>query len=220
MFKLKGITKVKIQISYQWAKISGKIFAWHLENPLTRICENLLFGDCLSAILDEISRVIRGNEFILDIGTGTGRFSIAISKRLKNGKLIGLELSEELLQKLKRKVEKLKIKNRILLIKGDALACGLKNESVDLVISNSVFHELLNPDKVLMEMIRVLKPNGWLIVTDFRDTRISKFIYHLHHSQSHGPFSIRELETLFTKSGLKNIKVSPLRNWVMGLGMK
>lgn len=210
----------KKQGTSQWTGIKGRIFAWHLDNPLARLPETLLLGDCRSTVQDEFSRLIRGNEVVLDIGAGTGRFSLAIAKQLSTGKVICLDLSEEMLQHLIRKAGKEGLKDRIQILKGEASSSGLENESMDLVMSHSVFHELSSPEAVLAEMLRVLKPNGWVMITDFRDTRISRLICRSHREESHGPFSVHELETLFTKAGLKNVKVSPVRHWVIGVGKK
>jgi ubiquinone/menaquinone biosynthesis C-methylase UbiE len=210
----------KEQITSQWTGIKGRIFAWHLDSPLARLPETLLLGDCQFAVQDEFSRLIQGNEVVLDIGAGTGRFSLAIARKLSTGKIICLDLSEEMLLHLQQRAEKERLKDRIQILKGEASASGLENESVDLVMSNSVFHELSSPEAVLAEMLRVLKPNGWVIISDFRDTRISKLICRSHHEGAHGPLSVHELETLFMKAGLNNVKVRPLKHWVMGVGRK
>jgi ubiquinone/menaquinone biosynthesis C-methylase UbiE len=210
----------KAQSTSQWTGIKGRIFAWHLDNPLARLPETLLLGDCRSAILDEFSRLIRGDEVVLDIGAGTGRFSLAVAKQLRTGKVICLDLSEEMLQHLRQKAEKEGLHDRIQILHGEAAASGLENESVDFVMCNSVFHELSSPDSVLAEMLRVLKPNGWVLVTDFRDTKISRLICRSHHEGAHGPFSIGRLETLLAEAGLKNVKVRPMRHWVIGLAQK
>jgi FkbM family methyltransferase len=200
--------------------MKGRIFAWHLDNPLARLPETLLLGDCRSAVQDEFSRLLQGDEVVLDIGAGTGRFSLAIAKQLKSGKVICLDLSDEMLQHLERKAEQECLKDRIQILKGEASASALENESVDLVMSNSVFHELSNPEAVLAEMLRVLKPAGWVMITDFRDTRISRLICRSHGGESHGPFSVHELETLLSEAGLKNVRVSPVRHWVIGVAQK
>jgi ubiquinone/menaquinone biosynthesis C-methylase UbiE len=200
--------------------MKGRIFAWHLDNPLARLPETLLLGDCRSAVQDEFSRLLQGDEVVLDIGAGTGRFSLAIAKQLKSGKVICLDLSDEMLQHLERKAEQECLKDRIQILNGEASASALENESVDLVMSNSVFHELSNPEAVLAEMLRVLKPAGWVMITDFRDTRISRLICRSHGGESHGPFSVHELETLLSEAGLKNVRVSPVRHWVIGVAQK
>jgi ubiquinone/menaquinone biosynthesis C-methylase UbiE len=143
-----------------------------------------------------------------------------MAKRLSTGKIICLDLSEEMLGHLKRKAEKEGLQDRIQIRKGEASASGLEKESVDLVMSNSVFHELSRPELVLSEVLRVLKPSGWVMITDFRDTKISRLICRSHLEGAHGPFSVHELEALFAKAGLKNVKVSPVRHWVIGIGKK
>lgn len=69
-------------------------------------------------------------------------------------------------------------------------------------------------------MLRVLKPGGWIIVTDFRDTPIGVRIGAAHHGDAHGPFSVNELGALFARVGLKGVKVLPLKHWVIGEGRK
>jgi ubiquinone/menaquinone biosynthesis C-methylase UbiE len=141
-------------------------------------------------------------------------------KRLSTGRIICLDLSEEMLGHLKRKAEKEGLQDRIQIRKGEASASGLEKESVDLVMSKTVFHELSRPELVLSEVLRVLKPSGWVMITDFRDTKISRFICRSHLEGAHGPFSVHELETLFARAGLKNVKVRPVRHWVIGVGQK
>lgn len=200
--------------------LRDRVFAWHFESNLVRLLENLVLGDCRSAFLNEFSRVIRGNEVVLDVGAGTGRFSLALAKKLRGGKVICLDLSVEMLKRLKHKGEKEGFKDAIQILRGEASSIGLKNESIDLIVSNNVFHELLNPEGVLMELLRVLKPNGWMIITDFRDTGFSKLICRSHCKLAHGPFSVNELETLLAKVGLNSVKVGSIKNWVIGVGRK
>lgn len=207
------------QIITEWTGIRGRIGAWYLNSPLRRLSEVLFLGDCKSAFLSELSR-LKGDEVVLDVGAGSGYFSLAIAKRLSTGKVICLDLSEEMLQRLERNAEREGLKDRIQILKSAASSTGLETESVDLVVSNGVFHELSSPEAVLREMLRVLKPNGWVIITDFRDTRVGKQIGVAHREEAHGPLSVNELEAFFIKAGLKAVKVRPVKHWVIGLGRK
>ena len=208
------------QMTSEWTGIKGRIGAWYLNSPLRRLSEVLFLGDIRSVFLNEISRLTRGNEVILDVGAGSGYFSLAIAEKLTNGKVICLDLSEEMLHRLERTANKKGLSNKIQILKGEASSIKVENESIDLVVSNGVFHEVPEPEFVLREMIRVLKPRGWVIVTDFRDTQIGKRIGAAHSEEAHGPLSVNELETLFAKAGLKNVKVSPVKHWVIGVGKK
>jgi ubiquinone/menaquinone biosynthesis C-methylase UbiE len=208
------------QKTSKWKEIKTKIFAWHLDNHLINLLETLLLGDCTSAFLDEFFHIVVGNELVLDIGAGTGRFSLIMARKLINGKVICLDQSQEMLQYLKLKSEKEGLNNRIQILHSDASSSGLENESVNLVICNKVFHELSNPETVLKEIHRVLKPNGKIIVIDFRNTWIGKLICKSHSKDAHGPFTVNELKSLFAKSGLNNIKVYPVKHWVIGVAEK
>jgi len=108
---------------------------------LARLPETFLLGDCRSAFLNEFSRIIRGDEVVLDVGASTGRFSLVMVKKLSTGKVICLDQSEEILQRFEQKAEKEGLKDRIQILRGEASSSGLENESVDLVVSNNVFHQ-------------------------------------------------------------------------------
>ena len=127
-----------------------------------------------------------------------------------------------MLQCLKHKAKEEGLEDRIQIMNGEASSLGLNDESVDLVVSNFVLHEVSSPKTVLMEMIRVLKPNGRVIITDFlSNTLLGKLEVAFHSAEAHGPFSVKELESLFAKCGLKDIKVSQVKkHWIIGMVKK
>lgn len=206
--------------SSEWTGMRGRIGAWYLNSPLRRLSEVLVLGDVKSAFLNEVSHITQGNEAILDVGAGSGYFSLAIAEKLTGGKVICLDLSEEMLHRLRSVADKKGLGDRIQILKGKASSIKLSDGSVDLVVSNGVFHELSEPESCLREMIRVLKPDGWVIVTDFSDTWIGRRIGAAHNEKAHGPLSIEELDALFAKAGLSNRKVYPVKHWVIGVGEK
>jgi ubiquinone/menaquinone biosynthesis C-methylase UbiE len=72
------------------------------------------------------------------------------------------------MKRLERRAEKKGLEGRIRILKAEASSFKLENKSVDLVVSNFVLHELLNPKAVLLKTYRVLRPGGWIVITDFR----------------------------------------------------
>jgi ubiquinone/menaquinone biosynthesis C-methylase UbiE len=203
----------------EWTGIKGRLFAWHLDNFALRSLENLLLGDTMPAFLSEVSGLIRGDETILDIGAGTGRFSLPMAKRLSTGKIICLDISELMLEYLGQKAEKMGLRGRIQILNTDASSTGLDNGSIDIAISNNVLHELSSPDTVLSEISRVLKTRGHLVITDFRDTFMGRIVSH-HGKNEHGPFKISELESLLSKTGFRDLKVSPIRSFLLAVVKK
>ncbi len=208
------------QTTSEWTGIRGRIGGWYLNSRLRRLSEMLLWGDLKSAFMKELADITRGDEVVLDIGAGSGYFSLPVAKQLNSGKVICFDLSEEMLNRLERMAEKNGVRDKIETLKGNASSIRLDNESVDLVVSHGVFHELTSPETVLREAMRVLKSGGWVVITDFRDTWIGKRIGAAHRSEDHGPYSVDELKSLFGKVGLNKIGVKPINHWVMGMGQK
>lgn len=103
----------------------------------------------------EISTLTKG--VILDIGCGDGHLTIPLHNL--GAKLIALDNSLTMLEKLS---ENIIIDNKINLVLADALELPLKDEVIDLVIANNIFH-LVDGDKLLKEIIRVLKKDGLFI---------------------------------------------------------
>lgn len=212
---------MKQQTTSEWTGIKGKIMAWFLNSPLRTIIEVWIFGLPKVAFLNEVFHRLSGDEVVLDVGAGSGYFSLAIAKKLKTGKVICFDLSEEMLQRLKRKAKTEDLENKIQIMSGEASSFELNDKSVDLVVSNFVLHEVSSPETVLKEIVRVLKPNGWVIITDFlKDTWLGKMEVAAHRAGAHGPFSVDELEALFTKCGLNDVKASRIRSWLIGMGKK
>jgi len=215
------VSMVGEQTNNKWKGIKGIIGSWFLSSPFVRRLEMLFVGNYRSAFLTEISHLVKGNEVILDVGAGSGYFSLLIAEKLKNGKVICLDLSEEMLNTLERKAEKKGLKDKIQILKADASSTGLKEESVDLAVSNFVLHELSHTEAILSEIKRVMKTGGWIIITDFRkDTWIGRRIDSGHKESVHGPFTAGELDKLFNKIGFKNVKVKQIRNFILGVGKK
>lgn len=195
--------------------------AWFLNSSLRTLIEVRLMGLPRHAFLNKVSQRISGNSVVLDVGAGSGYFSLAIAKKLNAGKVICFDLSEEMLQRLVYKARKEDLEDRIRVMKGEASSLELKDESVDLVVSNFVLHEVSSPEVILREMTRVLKPNGWVVITDFlSNTIVGNLEVRAHSAEAHGPFGVDELDSLFVKSGLKDVKVSAEKSWIVGIGKK
>jgi SAM-dependent methyltransferase len=67
-----------------------------------------------------------------------------------------------------QRVKKIAIKNNLSNVKTIQSDCatGLPPDSVDVILLYDIFHGLAEPAKILKELYRVLKPNGWLSFSD------------------------------------------------------
>ena len=114
-------------------------------------------------ILDELN--ITGKTALAYLGCGTGFFSIPAARRAK--KVFALDISQEMLDILRGKIEREKITNIELILSGESII-PLSDKSVDILLMANVFHELEDRLSLLKEVKRVLKMNGRLTIIDWK----------------------------------------------------
>lgn len=96
----------------------------------------------------------------LDVGCGTGNYTIELAKR--GLKATGIDSSEEMLAWAEEKARRKGLE--ITFQRGDAMNLPFPESSFEMVISNGLLCFLKEPEKALIEMHRVLKPGGRLVI--------------------------------------------------------
>lgn len=110
---------------------------------------------------------IRDGEKVLEVAVGTGSTFIEILKKNPSGQIHGIDITEQMLSRAKKKAEKLNHKNYSLEL-GDAYNLSFPEAMFDLVVNNYMF-DLLPEEafpQVLNEFKRVLRPGGRLIMAN------------------------------------------------------
>lgn len=108
---------------------------------------------------------LKPNYIVIDLGCGSGYFSIPLSKKVK--RVYGIDLQKEMLDYLKQKIEKQKIENiELILSKADKIP--LINNCTNILLTVNTLHEFESRTEVISEIQRLISKNGQLIVIDFK----------------------------------------------------
>lgn len=108
-----------------------------------------------------------GAERILDVATGTGDLAIAIAQGNPNASITGFDLSAGMLAKGVEKVKAKGLENQVEMIQGDAENMPFESDSFDVVTVAFGVRNFENLEKGLLELQRVLKPGGKLMILEF-----------------------------------------------------
>ena len=152
--------------SYRWIydAILSKLYDTGLKIGLTPPGERIL----RMSVFKSISPFIRRNYRILDLGCGTGTLTILLSNLLYSDcELIGVDLSNGQIVKAQKKNSISNVTFKFM----DAVNLQFDNESFDIVIISAVLHEMVGKEriKVLKEVYRVLKNQGYLLIFDHHE---------------------------------------------------
>jgi demethylmenaquinone methyltransferase/2-methoxy-6-polyprenyl-1,4-benzoquinol methylase len=102
---------------------------------------------------------------ILDIATGTGDLAILMTKT-KATKIIGLDISEGMLDVGRKKISDKNLQNKIEMILGDSENMPFPDNHFDAITVSFGIRNFENLEKGLGEILRVLKPNGIFVILE------------------------------------------------------
>lgn len=135
-----------------------------------------------------------------DIGAGTGFIT---EELLRHGaRVIAVDQSQKMLETLKRKFGlDAFIDCRV----GTGEKLPIDDSSVDFAFANMYLHHVEDPLRAIKEMVRIIKPEGKIIITDL-DEHQFEFLRTEQHDRWMG-FKREIVKRWFEKSGLENITV-------------
>lgn len=109
---------------------------------------------------------IKEGDTVLDLGSGAGNdVFVARTMAGESGKVIGLDMTEEMIAKANKNKESLGLKNVEFKL-GEIEDMPIDNDTVNVVVSNCVLNLVPDKAKAFSEMYRIIKPGGHFCVSD------------------------------------------------------
>ena len=170
-----------------WAKFYDRTFGALVHRRQTRAIEELR---------------VRPGDRVLDLGVGTG---LSLMKYPREAAVVGVDLSGGMLARAKEKLDQQGFDN-VSLVQGDAMQTPFADDAFDCVMVSHVISVVSDPNRLLAEAKRVVKPEGRIVV--------------LNHFQSHQPvvsYAERVLNPVFVKIGWRSDLT--LHECLRGLGL-
>jgi len=161
------------------------------------------FGDRFH--LEALLALLNPNWTVADIGTGTGIMLPLLAPHVKQ--VIAIDPSAAMLKGARRRVKELNLTN-VDIRQGAAENLPMEKESADVVLLALVLAYTAQPEAVLREARRVLKPGGALLVIDLQPHEVAMFRDNLNHRWM--GFSEAQLRNWLNAAAFSDIRWHPL----------
>ncbi len=112
---------------------------------------------------------IRAGMTVVDMGCGNGFYSLPMAKLTGDrGRVLAVDIQPEMLRLLEARAKD-EGRENIRTIQGTPIDPRLPENAVDLILCVDVYHEFSHPEQMLAAMRKALKPEGQLVLAEFRE---------------------------------------------------
>lgn len=114
---------------------------------------------------------LEGDETVVDYGAGTGVYTLAVAEALPRGRVLAVDMSDELLARLRDKlVARPDLGARVEIVHTTDDRVPLPDGGADVVLAVDLWHEIHDEPPALAEMARLVRPGGTLLIVDWAPT--------------------------------------------------
>lgn len=197
-----------------WSQVPADYFS---SGKKTNFLQRIWHGRKLEAVA--ASAGIDRAGVLVEVGSADGSFVNSLSKKIKLQKIIAIDPYLPPLLFGRKKYR------NIVFIQADAHRLPVRNKSADLITILETLEHVVDPYGTLMELKRIVKKDGSIIVEIDSGSWLFRIIWFLWKKFGKGKvwsgahltfFNVKILEGLFKKAGLK-IEEKKMFNWGMGV---
>jgi ubiquinone/menaquinone biosynthesis C-methylase UbiE len=172
----------------------------------SRIGSRIMYAPFARQVAQSVTAMKQG-AVIVDLGTGPGLLAIELHKLWPRARIIGIDPSEAMLSTATKNAVEAEISQFEARL-GTAEEIPCTSDSVDLVVSQSSYHEWADPRKGLGEIFRILRPGGILVLRDYSRTWLSpwkrKLLGLFHHLEMF-KFTFAQANELLVQTGFDTV---------------
>jgi ubiquinone/menaquinone biosynthesis C-methylase UbiE len=187
-------------------------------------------------IINELKRY-NPQDILADIGCGPGYLIATMAKSLPHLSIIGVDISQEMVQKAALNLSSLGLAKKVSFRQGDIQKLPFETNSLDFVVSTFSLHHWSEPKQAVHEIYRVLKPGGQFLIFDLRRDSRLLFYWLIKFAEAVvipsvmkraneptgsllASYTPVELETFLSETSFKQSKIKPGLGWVFVWGRK
>ena len=115
-------------------------------------------GKCRQRLLSEVD--LDNAPLVLDLATGTADLAIAVARRSPRSRIVGVDLSAEMLRQAREKVRRAGFDDRVSLIVADVTALPFREDVADCIVNAFLLRHVPSLPDAFVEFGRVLRPRG------------------------------------------------------------
>jgi ubiquinone/menaquinone biosynthesis C-methylase UbiE len=147
------------------------------------VLQRLLFRRCYIKFFELILKYYPQQDRslrLLDVGCGTGTFASMLGRTSLPVCPTGLDMAQNMCQLAHRKVKQVGLEDKVQFVTADSEQMPFVDNTFDLITCSNSYHHYPHQEKVLAEMLRVLKPGGRVMIMDgYRDNVLGWLIFDL-----------------------------------------
>ncbi|UBF27255.1 class I SAM-dependent methyltransferase [Kovacikia minuta CCNUW1] len=149
----------KFYLGREISQIMGHLGAAWLERPTRQ------FEEQPQELVNALH--LKPTDVVADIGAGTGYFSFLISPLVPQGKVLAVDIQPEMLEIIETAKQEQQI-NNVEPVLGTDTNPNLEPASIDLALLVDAYHEFEYPKEMMQAIAAALKPNGRVILVEYR----------------------------------------------------
>lgn len=160
---------------------------------------------------------IRDGHRVLDLGCGPGIDTIPLAQFVgSTGQVIGIDIDKQMINLANEKAKEAMVTDRVIHKHFEAESIPYNSDYFDSCHCERLLQHILEPERAISEMVRVTKPNGWIVISDTDhstltidspDIDIEWKLRRFHTELFKSGYIGRQLYRLFRQQNIRNSKV-------------